>query len=232
MIRSVFLSVCMLSFGSSLIAADSETIQPFNGVDLTGWKLKGDAKKSKWKVASVVQNGKQPKQLQVDSEVTSRTGQLVNMEAGGVDISTEAKFGDGTYELEFMIPKDSNSGIYIQGEYEVQIFDSYGKEKLGQGDLGAIYSAAAPRVNAAKKPGEWQQIVIEFRAPRFEGDKKVANARFLKVTLNGQIIQENVEVKGSTGGALVGKEAPLGPLMFQGDHGPVAFRNIKITPKK
>jgi hypothetical protein len=74
--------------------------------------------------------------------------------------------------------------------------------------------------------------VIDFQAPRFEGDKKTANARFLKVVLNGQVIHENVEMKGPTPSGVTGKEAPTGPLMFQGDHGPVAFRNIKVTPRE
>ena len=73
-----------------------------------------------------------------------------------------------------MVPKGSNSGIYVMGEYEVQILDSYGKpaDKLTQGDLGALYSAAAPKVNASKKPGEWQKFVIEFQAPKFDGTRR------------------------------------------------------------
>ena len=132
-----------------------------------------------------------------------------------------------------MVPKGSNSGIYVMGEYEVQVLDSFGKpaDKLTQGDLGALYSAAAPKVNASKKPGEWQKFVIEFQAPKFEGAKKVANAKFVKVTLNDVVLHENVEMKGVTPGGLTGKEAATGPLMFQGDHGPVAFRNIKVTSR-
>jgi hypothetical protein len=117
------------------------------------------------------------------------------------------------------------------GEYEIQILDSFGREKVGPSDLGGLYKVAAPRVNAARQPGEWQKFVIEFQAPRFEGEKKVADAKFLKVVLNDQVIHENVEMKGPTPGGLTGKEAPTGPLMFQGNHGPVAFRNIKIIPK-
>lgn len=76
-------------------------------------------------------------------------------------------------------------------------------------------------------------MVIDFAAPKFEDGKKVANAKFVKVEFNGTVIHENVEcTKGVTPGGLTGKEAAEGPLMFQGDHGPVAFRNIRITPVK
>ena len=213
-------------------AADTKPIEPFNGKNLEGWKLKNE-KKSRWAPMQVLVNDKEPTQFSKPATLTDRYD-LVNPESGGTDIFTAEKFGDITLELEFMVPKGSNSGIYMMGEYEVQILDSFGKpdDKLGQGDLGALYSAAAPKKNAAKKPGEWQKFVIEFQAPKFEGDKKVANAKFVKVTLNDVVLHENVEMKQHTPGGLTGKEAATGPLMFQGDHGPVAFRNIKITPKK
>jgi hypothetical protein len=117
------------------------------------------------------------------------------------------------------------------GEYEIQVYDSHGVEKPGPGDMGAIYGANVPKVNACKAPGEWQKYVIEFRAPKFDAEgKKTANAVIAKVELNGTVIHENVEMSGPTPGGLTGKEAPTGPLMFQGDHGPVAYRNIKVTP--
>ncbi|MCE9567829.1 MAG: DUF1080 domain-containing protein [Planctomycetes bacterium] len=213
-------------------AAEEAPKQAFNGKNLDGWKVK-DEKKSKWKVCGAVVNPDKPGEL-AEAPLTTGTPYLTNLSSGGTDIFTEAKFGDVLVEVEFMYPKGSNSGVYLMGEYEVQIIDSFGKpdDKLGQGDLGGIYHNAAPKKNAAKKPGEWQKFVIEFQAPKFEGDKKISNAKFLKVTLNDEVIHENVEAKGSTGGGLTGKEAATGPLMFQGDHGPVAFRNIKITPKK
>lgn len=212
-------------------AAETKPIVPFNGKDLSGWKVKNE-KASKWKAVGVEMDTKNEK---VFAEKEGGPAFLSNVTTGGgSDIFTEEKFGDITLELEFMVPKGSNSGVYLMGEYEVQILDSYGKpdDKLGQGDLGALYSAAAPKKNAAKKPGEWQKFVIEFQAPKFEGDKKVANAKFIKVTLNDVVLHENVEMKAQTPGGLTGKEAATGPLMFQGDHGPVAFRNIKITSKK
>jgi hypothetical protein len=132
-----------------------------------------------------------------------------------------------------MVPKGSNSGVYVMGEYEVQVFDSYGKDKVGPGDLGGLYGAAAPRVNAAKKPGEWQRMIIEYQAPKFDAaGKKTSNMKFVKITLNDQVIHENVEMpKGPTPTGLTGREAATGPIMFQGDHGPVSYRNIRVTAK-
>jgi hypothetical protein len=214
--------------------AGDKVIMPFNGTDLKGWKLRGDEKKSKWVVGRATLDPKTPSELQVRVIPAQADGgpgvrEMVNAKAHSVDIYTEKKFGDCTIELEVMIPKGSNSGIYVMGEYEVQVFDSYGKKELSQGDMGAIYSASSPKVNACKKPGEWQKFVIEFQAPRFEDGKKTRNAKFIKVTLNDQVIQENVEVKGPTPSCLTGKEAPTGPIMLQGDHGPVAYRNIRVT---
>ena len=115
------------------------------------------------------------------------------------------------------------------GEYEVQVLDSYGKAKLGGGDMGAIYGAQPPKVNACKKPGEWQKYVIDFQAPGFDkAGKKTSNAKFLKVELNGQILHQDVEMKGPTPSGVTGKEADEGPIMFKVDHGPVANRKIKI----
>jgi hypothetical protein len=215
-------------------AADPKPVELYNGKDLSGWKPHGDAKKNHWHtICAVGVNEQKPEELAfgIGDSVNGSILHMVNSPGGGVNIATEQKFGDCTLVVEFMIPKGSNSGVYLMGEYEVQILDSFGKEKPDKGDLGAIYGVTAPKVNAAKKPGEWQKFVIDFQAPRFEGGKKTANAKFLKVLLNDQVIQENVEVPGPTTAALTGKEAPTGPLMLQGDHGPVAFRGIKITPR-
>lgn len=207
--------------------AGEKAISPFNGKDLTGWKLRGDTKKNKWEVGTALLNDK-------GGLVFKKEGsELVNTAGGGIDIYTEQEFGDCLVEVEVMVPKGSNSGIYLMGRYEIQILDSFGRDKLGMGDMGAIYSVAVPKLNACLKPGEWQKYVIDFQAPRFDGKKKTANAVFKKVELNGKVIHENAEVlKGVTGGSIAGSEAPVGPLMFQGDHGPVAFRNVKITPRK
>jgi hypothetical protein len=143
------------------------------------------------------------------------------------------------------VAKGSNSGVYLQGRYEIQILDSFGKAQPTYSDCGAIYprwindkntEGHAPRVNASKAPGEWQSFDITFKAPRFDAKgKRIARARFVKVLQNGVLIQENVELNGVTRGAIGGNDGPevaMGPLRLQGDHGPVAFRNIRIKPLK
>lgn len=217
-------------------AADQDVIQPFDGRTLNGWKFKNE-KESEWTVGRAIMDEKDPKKLVVtplDPPIGgSAAPELVNNKSTkrGTDLYTEQKFGDCLIELEFMVSKGSNSGVYVMGEYEIQILDSYGRDKVGPGDLGGLYGAAPPRLNASKKPGEWQKFVIDFTAPKFEDGKKTANAKFNRITLNGEVIHENVEMKGVTPTGVTGKEAPTGPLMFQGDHGPVAFRNIRITPR-
>jgi hypothetical protein len=208
-------------------AADEKPIEPINGIDLSGWKTKGEASKSHWTLGKASLKPADPAQL----EVAPGGKELINGASGGVDIYTEQTFGDVHIELEVMIPKGANSGIYLLGEYEIQVLDSFGKEQTTQQDMGAIYSVSAPKVNASKQPGEWQKYEIDFLAPRFDGDKRTAPARFTKIVLNGQTIQENVEMQGPTPGGLTGKEAAVGPLLLQGDHGAVAYRNLKITPR-
>ncbi|HYG78475.1 MAG TPA: DUF1080 domain-containing protein [Planctomycetota bacterium] len=224
--RLTMIAVLVLSM--TVVCAEDGVIEPFNGKDLSGWKFKGNnAAAAKVKVGKASLDPNNPKLF-----VVSEGNELINVERG-VDFYSEAKHGDAVIELELMVPKGSNSGVYVMGEYEVQVLDSFGVAKPGTGDIGALYGAAPPMVNAAKAPGEWQKFVIDFRAPKFDGQgKKIANAKFVKIELNGKTIQENVEMKGPTPAGLTGKEAPTGPIMFQGDHGPVSFRNIKITPVK
>ncbi|UCG59136.1 MAG: DUF1080 domain-containing protein, partial [Phycisphaerales bacterium] len=185
---------------------------------------------SKWVVGKARMSSEDPKQLVADEGI----GEMVNLASRhgeSVDIYSKAKFGDCRIELELMVPKGSNSGVYVMGEYEIQVLDSYGRVKMGRGDMGAIYGASPPPLNACKKPGEWQQYVIEFLAPKFDASgRKTSNAKFLKIELNGQVLHENLEMPDKTPGGVAGKEAATGPLMFQGNHGPVAYRNIIVKP--
>jgi hypothetical protein len=157
-----------------------------------------------------------------------------------VNLVSDRAFGDVELYLEFLIPKGSNSGVYLHGLYEVQILDSYGVANPGVHDCGAIYErwinnkgvgGTAPSRNASRPAGEWQSFQIWFRAPRFNASgRKIENARFLRVVHNGIQVQENVSVDGPTRAAMEITEAAENPLMLQGDHGPVAFRNMFIRP--
>ena len=160
-------------------AQKAKTVEPFNGKDLTGWKTR-EPDKNEWVVGKAALNAGDPKELQVEAG----GAELINAKGHGTDIYTEATFGDCLLEVEVMVPQESNSGVYLMGEYEVQVLDSYGKKEIGQGDMGSIYSAATALVNASKPAGEWQKFVIDFRAPKFGAEgKKTANATFVKVTL-------------------------------------------------
>lgn len=158
------------------------------------------------------------------------------------NLLTNFEHGDADVEVEFMMAKGSNSGIYLQGRYEIQLFDSWGAKQLHVYDVGSIYErwdesrpngtkgyeGHVARMNAGKAPGLWQKLKISFQAPRFDAEgKKNANAKILKVELNGITIHENVELMGSTRSSIDG-EVAKGPLMFQGDHGSVAFRNLVV----
>ena len=166
-------------------------------------------------------------------------GTVVNGTKGRTKhLFTKVEHGDIEAHIEFMVPEKSNSGIYFQGRYEIQVLDSWGVEKPKHGDCGGIYQrwkkgkgyeGRPPRVNASRKPGEWQSFDVIFRAPRFDKDgKKIANARLVKVVHNGTVVHENEELTGPTRASAYNDEKPLGPIMFQGDHGPVAYRNVRI----
>ena len=209
----------------------------FNGKDLTGWKFREEHGSQAWKVVDDVKlDPSDPKKLVGAGVGRGLGGALLRGPVDhGSDLYTEKSFGDCELHVDFMVPRSSNSGVYLMGRYEVQVLDSHGKpeNKLSQGDVGAIYSAAKPLKNASRPAGEWQTFDIVFQAPRFDASgKKTENARFLSVKLNGQDIQKNVEVKGPTGSQLSNDEKPTGPIMLQGDHGVVAFRNLWIRPKQ
>ena len=227
---------CFLTLAGSLatFAQSGGAIHPFNGKNLDGWKAKSEGSStSLWTVGSAKPDPAAPKKL----VVTPGGNELINQTAGhgqSVDLYSEALHGDAVIKLEVMVPKESNSGIYVMGEYEVQVLDSFGKDaNPGPGDMGAIYGAQPPHKPKYKAPGQWNTYEIRWQAPKFDADgKKVANAKFLKVVLNGETIHENLEMKGPTPGGVDGKEKAKGPLMFQGNHGPVAYRNIRIEPLK
>jgi hypothetical protein len=156
----------------------------------------------------------------------------------GHDITSKQEFGDCQLHVEWRAilfdgkPKhDGNSGVGLQGRYEVQILDSYGKE-LEKHQCGALYSQIAPRVNACAKAGEWQTFDIIFRAPRSDSNGQVVEKPRMTVYQNGILIQNNQDLEGPTGiqyGEFKGMPA-TGPIVLQGDHAPVQFRNVWVVP--
>jgi hypothetical protein len=196
-----------------------------------------------WRIAGDVKTDLYTKNL---LKLSDGAGILVNLpdtKNPGTDLYTNIEHGDVDVELDYMMAKGSNSGIYLSGNYEIQLLDSWGITQTKSGDNGGIYArwdesrgkgreayeGFAPRQSVSKAPGLWQHLKISFQAPRFDSaGNKIQNARMLRVELNGVTIHENVELTGPTRGSM-GVEKATGPLRFQGDHGPVAFRNISIT---
>ncbi|MEM0994503.1 MAG: family 16 glycoside hydrolase [Bacteroidota bacterium] len=198
---------------------------------------------SNWKIVGSV---RAPMGKSKTLETTKGAGILVNLpdDKNKAQIFTQFEHGDIDLDFEVMMPAGSNSGVYLQGRYEIQLLDSWGKKRPSFSDLGGIYQrwddtqpkgqkgfeGTAPLANAAKAPGLWQRMKISFQAPRFDAQgQKIQNARIIYVELNGVTIHRNVELTGPTRGPYVGngKEAAMGPIVIQGDHGPVAFRNFK-----
>ncbi|MGA0559120.1 family 16 glycoside hydrolase [Larkinella sp. VNQ87] len=228
--------ICSAGLAFAQPKADQPTALPLN--DLSAFQKPGN----NWRIVGDVAAN-----LSQNTVLTSTkgTGILANLPAkdGNIDLVSNFQHGDVDLDLDFLIAKGSNSGIYLQGRYEVQLLDSWGVKAPKAGDNGGIYErwddsrpegqkgyeGHPPRQNASRAPGLWQHLKISFQAPRFDASgKKIENARMLLVELNGVAIHENVELSGPTRGALGNNEVAMGPLRIQGDHGPVAIRNIVI----
>lgn len=232
-------TLCLL-FASPILAAEpanwEELLQA--GPD-SPWKMIDE----RWILSKeVTLDSTKPKLLKADSA----TGNIwVNGTTGRVrDLHTRKSYGDCEVHVEFLLGQKSNSGIKFHDVYEIQLVDSAGTpmDKLSGDSCGGIYPRAelkpryhhidkgiAPKLNAAKPAGEWQTLSVVFRAPRFDSTgKKVENAKIIQATLNGQRIHENQELATPTGNNWSKPEHPTGSFMLQADHGPVAFRNVKI----
>jgi hypothetical protein len=149
---------------------------------------------------------------------TVRDGLLVNATPGN-DLMTERKFTDFKVHVEYRYPKGSNSGLYLRGRYEVQIEDDHGREPNSHGS-GGVYGFLTPCLSMAKPPGEWQTLAVTLVG------------RVVTVDLNGERVIDRQTIPGITGGALDSDEAALGPILLQGDHGPIEFRKVTVTPAK
>lgn len=197
--------------GGETVPADAVVL--FGGKDLSEWVYVDSDKPAGWTVADGC------------------------MEVRGGNIRSRREFTDFQLHIEFWLPLmadasgqgRANSGVYLQGLYEVQVLDSYGL-KSQSGDCGGIYSVAVPLVNACRPPGHWQSFDIFFRAPRFdESGRKTSHAR-VSVLHNGVWIHDGVEVPSPTTAAMNRDITKPGPIMLQ-DHGnPVRYRNIWVRP--
>lgn len=218
----------------------------FNGRDLVGWGPQDYTPRPQrpwdWRVGVLVALDPSDDSALIEAPVSGGLpGAVLNDPEGkSANLVTDQQFGDVELYVEFAMPRHTNAGVCLMGNYEIQLYDSYGvaDQDLGVRDNGAIYAykgakgragGSPPRVNASRAPGEWQSVRVWFRAPRFGPDaKKIENARILKVELNGVEVQRDYELLYSTRAVPPWSERPLAPLLLQGDHGPVAFRNVWI----
>lgn len=199
--------------------------------DRTGWTLARDVKLNP-------ENEERLDAVPGDGVVVS--------DGDAANFYTRQEFQDVELKCEFFLPKGSNSGVKLNGLYEIQIRDTHDMKELTGDMCGGVYPRAkqgppsyehidegiAPSENAAKPAGEWQTLHLTFYSPRFDAaGNKTVDARFEHVVLNGKEIHKQVELHHPTGAAWnLMPEVPRGPLMLQGDHGPVAFREIQVRP--
>ena len=183
-------------------AADDETgFTPlFNGKDMTGWHVRKPDAHNAWKVEDGILKN------------ILKTGEH------GVDLVTDAKFGDFTVRYEYQVPDGSNSGFYLRGRHEIQILGDYKSGKVAKGGNGAIYNFKEPSEFASKPAGEWQTVEATI-----VGQK-------ITVVLNGKKIHDAVTCDKPTGSQLDNNVNEPGSLFLQGDHGTVWFRKIRIKP--
>jgi len=231
----------------------------FNGRDLSGWKFRNPGARKVWVVCDQVRlDEKDPARLvPIGAGGSPDSVMLCGDDGRGSDIMTAESFGDYQLHIEFTVPAASNSGVYNRGLFEIQVFDSFGKPKLGFHDCGALYERAYPRENLSRPPGEWQTYDIVLKG------KKIS------LVWNGKTVYEDYDVRygetdrdaferlskenaskpaalrvklrkedgkyvgyfgeGGTRASLDGPDRP-GPILLQGDHGPVAYRRILIRP--
>ncbi len=193
-------------------APPSDAVVLFDGKDLSGWR-KRDGQPAHWKVED---------------------GAILVQRGGG--LFSKHTFGDAQIHVEFATPAEpkgkgqgrGNSGVYVQGRYEVQVLDSFENSTYPNGQCGAIYGQHVPLVNACRKPGEWQTYDIVFRAAQFGDDGKKTKNATMTVFHNGVLIQDHAEVTARTTASPIAEGTEDGPLFLQ-DHGnPVRYRNVWV----
>lgn len=197
-------------------APPSDAVVLFDGKNLSQWQHK-DGSPAKWTID--------------DGAIT--------VVKGSGDLHTSRAFGDCQLHVEWRSPKRiegkgqgrGNSGVFLQGRYEVQVLDSYDNSTYSNGQAGSIYKQYIPLVNASRKPGKWQTYDIIFRSPQFAEDGKLLKPAYVTVLHNGVLVQDHVELKGATvfiGSPVYQKHNSKEPLMLQVHGNPVRYRNIWI----
>jgi hypothetical protein len=199
-------------------APPSDAIVLFSGKDLSQWE-QTDGTPPKWKVED---------------------GAFTVVKGSG-NLRTKRAFGDCQLHIEWRTPKKvegesqerGNSGVFLQGHYEVQVLDSWDNRTFSNGQAASIYKQYIPLVNASLKPGEWQAYDIFYRAPHFDDDGTVTTPAYITVIHNGVLVQDHVEIKGTTvnsGVPAYKKHNQTEPLVLQDHSFPVGYRNIWIRP--
>lgn len=196
-------------------APPSDAIVLFDGKNLEEWTTMGDAK-AEWKVAD----------------------DCMTVEKGKGNIKTKREFGDIQLHIEWRAPAiveengqdRGNSGVFFQQRYEVQVLDNYKNKTYSNGQAGSVYKQHIPLVNACKKPGEWQSYDIIYMAPKFNKDGIKVSSGYITVLHNGVLVQNHVEVKGTTVNVGQPKNIAHGkaPIMLQDHSNPVSYRNIWV----
>jgi hypothetical protein len=229
----------------------------FNGKDLSGWKLRNPRAKKVWMVCDQVRldPADSARLAPVGRGGSASAALLCGDDGRGSDIMTEESFTDYQLHIEFTVPKGSNSGVYNRGLFEIQVFDSFDKPKLGFHDCGSLYERAYPRENLSKPPGEWQSFDITLKGKKLtllwngkpvyeDHDVRYGETdrdAFIRLSQENAGKPDELKVKlreedgryigyfgeGGTRAGLDGPDRP-GPILLQGDHGPVAYRNILI----
>lgn len=202
------------------VTPPSDAVVLFDGTSTQEWISVRTGEQTTWKLVDGCM------------EVVSKTGYM----------RSRHEFGDAQYHIEWAAPAEvvgdsqgrGNSGVFIMGEYEIQVLDGYDNPTYADGQTGAIYGQYPPLVNACNPPGKWQIYDIFFKAPVFDGDKLV-RAAYVTVVLNGVVLHHCQEIQGPTKHKELAKYTPhpaKGPLWLQ-DHGdPVRFRNIWVRELK
>ena len=203
-----FLSVCVvaavLGAAATLLAASDDGFVPlFNGKDLTGWQLRHPNGHNSWSV-----------------EPGGILKNTVHPGEHGTDLVTTKKFKNFTVRYEYMVPDGSNSGFYLRGRHEIQILGDYKSGNTSTGGNGALYAFKAPDVFASRPAGQWQSCEATMIGDR------------ITVILNGKKIHDDVKCDRGTGGQLDDNVDEPGPILLQGDHGTISFRNISIKEVK